>query len=196
MRQNTLAKQKLNSSLYSREKDAELIIKKLFVESQPYSNELKKLLVVNTKDCLDDPELKYQKIIEKMSVKDLMQKNYITLSPKIKIEEHEEIKSYIVLSFDNFVPNGSNPEFRDCNVFFDIFCHPDYWDLGNFRLRPIKIAGIIDGLLNGNRLTGIGTFQFSGMTEIVSNDQLAGYTLAFSAVHGNDDNLPPDGELS
>lgn len=192
MRQNTLAKQKITSSLYSCEKDAELIIKKLFVESQPYSDELKKLLVVNTKDCLDDPNKNYQKLVEKISVKDLIEGNYITLSPKLNIKEHEEIKSYVILSFDNFIPNATNPQFRDCNVFFDIFCHPDYWDLGNFRLRPIKIAGIIDGLLNGSRLTGIGTFQFAGMTEIISNDQLAGYTLSFAAIHGNDDNIPPD----
>jgi len=41
------------SSFLSCEKDLETILRKLFVESQPYSDKLKKLLVINTKDCLD-----------------------------------------------------------------------------------------------------------------------------------------------
>ena len=46
-------------SLYSCEKDAEAIIKKLFVTSKPYSDILKRLLIINTKDCLDDSNKNY-----------------------------------------------------------------------------------------------------------------------------------------
>jgi hypothetical protein len=42
------------SSFLSCEKDLEAILKKLFIESQPYSDDLKRLLVINTKDCLDN----------------------------------------------------------------------------------------------------------------------------------------------
>ena len=45
---------KIQSSFLSCEKDTEAIIKKLFVDSRPYSDELKRLLLINTKDCLDD----------------------------------------------------------------------------------------------------------------------------------------------
>jgi hypothetical protein len=192
MRQNTLAKQKLNSSLYSCEKDAELIIKKLFVESQPYSNELKKLLVVNTKDCLDDSNENYRKIIENTSVKDIMEGNYISLVPKIQMKEHEEVKSYIILTFDNFTET-SNPEYRDCIVSFDIICHTDYWTLDNFQLRPLKIAGYIDGILNNTKLSGIGRFHFMGCNQLILNEDLSGYTLMYRAVHDvdGDDKIPP-----
>ena len=44
------------SSFLSCEKDLEEILKKLFVESQPFSNDLKRLLVINTKDCLDNKD--------------------------------------------------------------------------------------------------------------------------------------------
>ena len=47
---------KFRSSFLSCEKDAELICKKLFLESLPYSNELKRLLIINAKDCLDNTE--------------------------------------------------------------------------------------------------------------------------------------------
>ena len=188
MKRDNIITQNLKSSFLSCEKDAETIIKKLFVTSKPYSDDLKRLLVINKKDCLDKSNENYQKIIENTSVKELMEEKYITLIPKIKMKEHEEIKSYIVLSFDNFTPT-SNPEYRDCTVSFDIFCHTDYWDLGDYKLRPVKIMGIIDGLLNNSKLSGIGTLQFLGSSEIVVNEEISGYTLMFQATHGNDDNL-------
>ena len=188
MKRDTIITQNLKSSFLSCEKDAETIIKKLFVSSKPYSDDLKRLLIINKKDCLDKSNENYQKIIENTSVKELMEEKYITLVPKIKMKEHEEIKSYIVLSFDNFTPT-SNPEYRDCTVSFDIFCHTDYWDLGDYKLRPVKIMGIIDGLLNNSKLSGIGTLQFLGSSEIVVNEEISGYTLMFQATHGNDDNL-------
>ena len=54
------------SSFLSCEKDLEAILRKLFIESQPYSDDLKRLLVINTKDCLDnkDSQVANQKISE------------------------------------------------------------------------------------------------------------------------------------
>ena len=40
-----------NSSFLSCEKDLHTILRKLFVQSEPFSTQLKKLLVINTKDC-------------------------------------------------------------------------------------------------------------------------------------------------
>ena len=179
----------LKSSFLSCEKDAETIIKKLFVTSKPYSDELKRLLVINTKDCLDNSNENYRKIVENTSVKDIIEGNYLTLVPKIKMKEHEEVKSYIILTFDDF-SETSNPEFRDCVVSFDILCHTDYWYLGNYQVRPIKIAGIIDGLLNKAKLTGIGELQFAGMKMLPLSNELAGYSLLFQATHGSDDKIP------
>ena len=179
----------LKSSFLSCEKDAETIIKKLFVDSYPYSNQLKKLLVINTKDCLDDSNKSYDEIVKNTSVKELIEGNYITLVPKIKLEEHEEVKSYIILSFDQFTET-SNPEYRDCVVSFDILCHTDYWDLGDYRLRPLKIVGFIDGILNNAKLSGIGTLQFLSCNQLVLNEDLSGYSLLYIATHGNDDEIP------
>ena len=191
MKKDLVVVKSLKSSFLSCEKDAETIIKKLLVTSKPYSDELKRLLVINTKDCLDNSNENYKKIIENTSVKDLIEEKYITLVPKIKMKEHEKVKSYIILTFDNFIPT-SNPEFRDCTIHFDILCHTDYWDLGDFRVRPIKIAGIIDGILNKTKLSGIGTLQFSGMTELILNEDLAGYTLTYVATHGDEDRFERD----
>lgn len=179
------------SSFLSCEKDLESILRRLFIESQPYSDELKKLLVINTKDCLDNKTSEvYKNAIKDMSLAKLRDQGYIKFEPKVKMPEHEEIKSYLIFSFDNFISNQSNPEFRDCNVYIDILCHTDCWDLGNFRIRPLKIAGYIDGILNKARLSGIGTFQFAGCNELVLDETLSGYTLSYYAIHGTDDSLP------
>lgn len=54
-------------------------------------------------------------------------------------------------------------------------------------MRPAKIAGYIDGLLNRSRLTGIGTLQFAKGEEIIINETWAGYSLTYWAIHGSDD---------
>lgn len=179
------------SSFLSCEKDLQTILRKLFVESQPYSDDLKKLLVINMKDCLDNKDSEiYRNAIKDMSLSKLRQDGYIKLEPKIKMPEHEEIKNYLIFAFDNFRTNASNPQFRDCTVYIDVLCHSDYWDLGDFRLRPLKICGYIDGILNNARLSGIGTFQFLGCNELVLDETLSGYTLSYAAIHGTDDVLP------
>lgn len=181
-----------DSSFLSCEKDIDTILRKLFVESYPYSDYLKKLLVVNTPDCLDNTESQVIKqAVAAASLPNLKKNGYITLVPKIRMPEHEEIKTYILISMDNFTPNSSNSFYRDCTITFDIICHTDYWDIGDYRIRPLKIAGYIDGILNNSRLSGIGILNFLGCNELILNEDLAGYTLMYRAVHGNDDKLTP-----
>lgn len=189
-----LVKTNFKSSFLSCEKDAETILRKLFIESRPHSDELKRLLVINTKDCLDNKTSTiYNDKIKNMSLAKLIEEGYIRLSPKLKFGEHEEVKSYIIISFDNFT-QSSNPEFRDCTVNFDIICHTDCWDIGNYRIRPLKICGFIDGILDDVKLSGIGTFQFLGCNELVLDENLSGYTLMYQAVHGSDDLIPSEEE--
>lgn len=178
------------SSFLSYEKDLETILRKLFVESQPYSNNLKKLLVINMKDCLDNDCEIYRNAIKDMSLAKLREDGYIKMEPKIKMNQHEQVKNYLIFTFDNFRTNATNPQFRDCTVYIDVLCHTDQWDLGDFRIRPLKICGYIDGILNKARLSGIGTFQFNGCNELVLDETLSGYTLSYSAIHGTDDVLP------
>ena len=190
-----LPSSQFSSSFLSCEKDIEEILRKLFVSSKPYSDYLKKLLVINTKDCLDnETSTTIQQKIADMNLAKLRQEGYIKLEPKIRFGENQEVKSYIIVSCDNFSPNATNPYYRDCTVTFDIICHTDYWDIGNYRVRPLKIAGYIDGILNKARLSGIGTFQFMGCNQLILNENLSGYTLMYRAVHGNDDKIEVEEE--
>ena len=191
-----LAMKPFQSSFLSCEKDAEIIFRKLLVESRPYSDDLKRLLIINTKDCLDDKTNPvYLKAINEMTLPKLFEKGCLNIKPKIVLGEFEEVKSYILITFDNFSVNKTNPQFRDCTVSFDIVCHTDHWDLGNYQLRPLKIVGFIDGILDNSRLTGIGTFQMMGCSQLILNEELSGYTLMYKAIHGSDDELPESDKI-
>lgn len=180
--------QEFESRFFSCEKDTRAIVEKLFVNTQPYSDYLKRLLIINTKDCLDNRiNPMYIEKVKSTQVKDLYENGYIRIKPKLSLSEHEDVKSYILISYDNFAPTKENDYYSDCTLIIDIICHTDYWDIGDFRVRPLKIAGYINSLLNGCRLSGIGKLQWIGMTETILSEELSGYSLMYQATHGVDD---------
>ena len=186
MQRNALL-EPIQSSFLSCEKDVEIILNRLFVESGKYSNWLKRLLIINTPDCLDPKITKYDDIVSKYSVRDLLAKDYIRQTPRLEFNEHEDVQSYILLSFDNFTTNSANNRFRDCMVNFDIICHTKQWQMEDFRVRPLMIAGYIDGILNLKKLSGVGKFLFLGCNELILDSNMAGYTLSYEAVHFTED---------
>lgn len=193
MKRDVIELPNLNSSFLSIEKDIERILTKLFFENQIENKQLLRLLVIPTKDCLSDmtnPE--YKEKIANTTLATLFKDGYIKLAPKIAMPEQEIVKSYIIISFDNFSTNAENPQYRDCTIHFDIICHTDYWTMDNYQIRPLKIAGYIDGILNESKLTGIGTLNFIGCNELVLDEVLSGYTLSYRAIHGNDDRIPDE----
>lgn len=117
----------------------------------------------------------------------LFMKN-VKIVPKIKVDR--EADNYIIVSFDNFTGNATNPQFRDNIISFDIVCHFDQWHLGNFKLRPYRLAAELDGMLDGKHLSGIGTLEFLGCNQIILNDEFGGLSLMFLAIHGDDDKVP------
>ena len=61
MRVDVIKMRPIHSSFFSCAQDTETILKQLFVKSNPYSDKLKRLLVVNNPDCLDKNNQDYQK---------------------------------------------------------------------------------------------------------------------------------------
>ena len=161
------------SAFLSVEKDLEIITNMMFKNDR-----LKKLLYYTTKDPLDKPNLNEEQTLA------LFGQN-IRIVPKLEIDD--KALNYIIIDMDNFTPNGENPEFRDNIISFDIFCHFDQWHLKDFQLRPFKIAAEIDSMFNDKHLTGIGTLQFLGGNKIVLNDEIAGFSLNYMAIHGEED---------
>ena len=161
------------SSFLSIEKDLDILVN-LFLKNE----RLKKLLYYTTSDALDKKDIGEEASVELFG-------NNIKIVPKLTIDN--SVLNYIIISFDNFTPNAENPEFRDNIISFDIVCHFDQWQLKGLQLRPYRIAAEIDTLLNGQRLTGIGKLDFLGANQLILNDEYAGVSLMYQAIHGEED---------
>lgn len=174
------------ASFLSCEKDIETIINKLFVKSRPYSDILKKLLIIDQPDCLDSSKSEYQTIIDGFSIRRMKEENYLLFVPRIEKLIHENFKSQILVEFDDWVPTSNN-HYRDCTISFTIICPLTKWELDDYKMRPIQIAGYIDGILNNTRLSGIGTLNFIGASQVILDEEHGGLIIRYIATHGDDD---------
>lgn len=164
------------SAFLSVEKDMELITRELLKNER-----FKRLLFYNSKDAMDRPNLTQEESLG------LINKN-IKIVPKLYVDG--SVLSYVIINFDNFTPNGRNPEFRDNIIEFDIICHFDQWQMNDFKLRPYRIAAEIDSMFDGKHLTGIGELEFVGCNQIILTDEYAGICLMYAAIHGEEDKKP------
>lgn len=122
-------------------------------------------------------------------IKEMFDTEQISNVPRILVDK--EKKSYLRVVFSNFSPNATNTFYRDHWVEIKIACHFDDWKLTNFELRPYRIAGEIDSMLNGQHLTGIGELTFLDADQIIFDDIYGGVTLRYLAVRGNEDKVRP-----
>ena len=158
------------SSFLAVEKDMDLLVN-LFMKNE----RLKKLVFYDVPNAIDMPRVPDEEAVKLFG-------KQIKIVPKLKVDKPEFC--YIIISFDNFTENRTNPAFRDNIISFDIVCHFNQWNLGNFKLRPYAIAAEIDSMVNDKRLTGIGKVQFLGCKQIILSDEFAGLTLMYEAIHG------------
>ena len=163
------------SSFLSIDKDMGIIVDMIMKNDR-----LKKMLHYTTKDCLDKPKLTEDETINLFGKE-------IKIVPKLTVDG--TVLNYVIVSFDNFTGNATNPEFRDNIIEFDIICHFDQWHLKDFQLRPYKIAAEIDSMFNQKRLTGIGKLEFVGASQMILTDEFGGICLMYQAVHGEEDKI-------
>ena len=166
------------SSLLGMPKDAAIIIDRIL--SNP---NLLRLLVYETRDWQSQP------LPNGEQIKELFTSHQISSVPKIKIDSKE--KTYIRLTYGTVIRNASNPEYRDNTFGIDIICHYDNWDLGDFELRPYRVAEEINTMLDKTHLTGIGELEFVSATPYVYNEEFAGVSLTYLAVRGHEDQKNP-----
>lgn len=166
----------LKSSFLSAEKDMGLITAEILK-----NNRIKKLLYYTDRNPLEKSELTTEQSIGLFGTS-------IKMVPKIDVDQLE--RNFLLIRFRNFVPNPTNPEFRDNIIEFDILCPYELWQLENFQLRPYRIAAELDATFNGKHLTGIGDLEFNGADQMILNDHFAGICLTYRAIHGEEDKHP------
>ena len=203
MRYDLVSTKKIFSPFFSCPQDIKKLLEILFVKNRPYSNMLKRLLIINSPDCLDsEKDEEYNAIVDKYSVKQMIDEGYIRLNPKIARGTHEQIKSYIIITQDNFSPNRKSSQYRDYMTNIEVVCYNDAWVLNDLKIRPLMICGYIDGILNSLsdeakdssktlssriKMTGIGYYDFLGCNLVVLNEDISMYALSYLGQHFTQD---------
>lgn len=166
------------SALLGMPKDAALIMERIL-----NNQTVLKLLYYNTRDWKQKPPVSSE------AIKEMFDSQQISCVPRVKIERPD--RSYLRLIYGTMIPNDNNPEYRDNTFGIDIICHYDSWDLGDYELRPYKIAGEIDSMLDKTHLTGIGELNFVSCTPYIYDEEFAGVSMTYYAIRGNEDKVNP-----
>lgn len=161
------------SSFLSMEKDLGQMAD-LFLRNQ----RLKKLLHYTTPDALSRNPLTDEETYALFG-------KQIQIIPKMTIDK--DVVNQVIILFDDFQANPTNPQFRNNMINVHIICHFDQWHLNDFQLRPYKIAGEIDSMLDNQRFSGIGKLLFANATQVIYNNEFGGILLKYAAIHGEDD---------
>ena len=163
-----------HSSFLGVPKDIAYIMRKIL-----NNKNLAKLLYHTTSNCLNGPEVTSEQIAE------MLQTKQICALPKIKVDT--EKKTYLTINFDNYTPNSENTFYRDHTIEIRIITHFDLWNLDDNDIRVYRIAGEIDSMLNGAKLSGIGITNLINATKDVYDEEYGGITLNYRVVRGTED---------
>ncbi len=169
------------SSFLGISKDTALIMDKILS-----NRKVLRLLYYTSPDCLDWGS---EKDLTNQQIKEMFDSKQISNIPKIIVDK--DSKSYLRITFDSFTPNAENNFYRDHIVEIKIICHFDHWGLKDYELRPYRIAGEIDSMLDGQHLTGIGLLTFLSADQDVYDNEFGGITLRYLAIRGNEDKVNP-----
>ena len=153
------------------EQELEMIIER-FAENQ----NLLKLLYYNDKDALEKEDITDEKILN-----EILRQN-IKIIPEVKIPERQN--SFIIITFDGYEKNYSNPEFIDNTIYIDILCplDEDILRMNKYMLRPQLIMSEIQKEIAESRLTGIGKVEFNNALTL-NLGTYWGYRMNYSVIN-------------
>lgn len=103
--------------------------------------------------------------------------NQIIIVPKIP-ESGVEC-SFIIVVFDQYTINPSNPDFKVSRIRFDVVCPFSEWIVNANSLRPYLLMQEIDKEFNQAKLNGLGNLQFTHSTPLVLSPQMGGYSMYY-----------------
>ena len=134
------------------------------------NQDLLKLLKYTDSDPLSHDDLSQNEIDEMIG-------NNILFTPVIPDEE-QKAQSFLTILFENYEIND-NVDYKNATLRFDIICPSNSWVINDSDLRPFKIMQIIDGMMNGSRLEGIGNLQFKEANIIIPSAYHTGYMMEY-----------------
>ena len=152
------------ATAYGQERSFELIGMQLDIITNKIlaNDKIVKLLINTKKEALADKTPLTQE--DRLSV---IKDKYITLVPYLPKEE--EIKSYLIIGFDDFTPTAGTDRAMDYTLSIDVLCH-----------RPYLIMNELKKEFHMAKLDTWGPAVFVGAPSLVANDSYMGFSMLFS----------------
>lgn len=164
-----------------------------FKNSESFKNVEKDLSYIVSKIAEDEQLLKLLSLQEDKEEKLTSEekrkilKECVHIVPVLDLRELEnDNRSHLVVFFDNFFPNGENPEYRNKFLFFNIVCEISTWNMRDFKLRPYQIAGRLDVLFDKKKLANSYSINFLDANGKIISDNFGGLTLAYDVIYNID----------
>lgn len=155
------------------------------METQRRFENLGNTLIKITNKFLDNTELckllKYADIRDINKCPDFEVETLIDKNIRMKplLPQEEEKGSFLIVLLDNFAINPENSEFKVMSIRVDILVPYEDWNKIDSTLKPFRIMGIVDTILNNQRISGIGKLQFQSGEVFSVGEKLGGYTLIY-----------------
>lgn len=137
---------------------------------------LKKLLLIPTRDCLSNTDAETMAKIESMSFDLLCEKGYIRfeIGP---IDAFEAQDCYICVEKEK-KKNIFGEDSNDLN--FTVICKNEIADMEDYRTRHIEICSVLNEMLNGKEIAGVGNTYFLMCKPNAISDDYSSCTIWFN----------------
>ena len=109
--------------------------------------------------------------------KELIFSKLIKIVPKVGPKE--DAKSLIVLRVANGKPDYSNPEFKNIELYIEVFTPLTQWVIKDSNLRPFAIMGQIEKSLKGKTVDGLGKLEGGGFELNFLSEEISCYQMVF-----------------
>lgn len=161
--------------------DFDAVAKNTYLVAQKIleNEKLCKLIYYNNNDPLHSPALNDE---QKSELFDKL----IAITPHLPTIEEQ--RSALMIRFDNFIMNETNPHYMDNTLLIDVICHKDLWKIkGKYftTLRPYAIAHELYKMFHDRKMEGIGKCNFiAAELLILGNDtDYSGIALSFQIIN-------------
>lgn len=137
---------------------------------------LKRLLLISTRDCLTTTDSEALSKIESMSYDQLCEKGYIRfeIGP---IDAFEAQDCYICVEKEK-KKNIFGEDSNDLN--FTVICKNEIADMEDYKTRNIEICSVLNDMLNGKEIAGVGNTYFMMCKPNAISDEYSSCTIWFN----------------
>ncbi len=137
------------------------------------NSEIRKLIYYTEANALSKSEVSYSTVDELVTLKPIFNMNAGGFNRN----------SFISIAVTNVESSGDEGMFKGI-LRINVICKNSTWELEENRIRPLKIIGILKGILDNEKFDVSHKLYFLNMQTIVIDEDNSGYMVLFRIAEG------------